>query len=477
MSRSSPSARTSEPRQTPASPPNPVKAWAEHEAIQAEQQLRSSHPGFGAGSRARPRNPAEAVEDVGLPALPRLLFSQRLGHDFSRVRVHKDAEGAELAEQAGARAVTFGEDIFFAEGEYDPASEEGRELLAHELAHVAQQEQMDGEAFAQTKPKGQTAEAGVGRAPPEEPFAEAEGKAPEDDFVLFNKDSADLDLVDPRKIDAFLKKYEGAVDVELHGYASLEGDEPYNRNLSAHRAVAIKRMLADMLPPGSKIRLFAHGETFAFGKDLKENRRVGIKIASRPAELATPDWSLDPSRLGRRPSFGLPPLQLDLPPLPSTPPLPLVVPEVVESYPTPWLLPPDPRLSPLAGFYPDYFSLMGGAWAHLQTPSLRDFSSVLGHAESNYLFFYSILGPRGRLPLLGDASDLANLTASYAYSNQMGIEHPTSLERENREFEIEAKKADPNFWQTPIITKTWEWDFPWYDFPEYEKRKKEREKK
>src|SRR5437868_5127115 len=39
----------------------------------------------------------------------------------------------------GARAFTFGNDIFFGAGHYAPAKTEGRFLLAHELVHVRQQ--------------------------------------------------------------------------------------------------------------------------------------------------------------------------------------------------------------------------------------------------------------------------------------------------------------------------------------------------
>ncbi len=61
------------------------------------------------------------------------------GVDFSRVRVHANARAAEAAQSLGARAFTYGRDIFFAQGEYAPQTAGGRKLLAHELAHVAQQ--------------------------------------------------------------------------------------------------------------------------------------------------------------------------------------------------------------------------------------------------------------------------------------------------------------------------------------------------
>lgn len=62
-----------------------------------------------------------------------------LGDSLSDVRIHADDDAAALARSVSARAFTVGSDIFFAPGEYQPASPAGRELLIHELVHVAQQ--------------------------------------------------------------------------------------------------------------------------------------------------------------------------------------------------------------------------------------------------------------------------------------------------------------------------------------------------
>jgi hypothetical protein len=61
------------------------------------------------------------------------------GADFSGVRIHTGAEADAVGSALNARAFTAGQDIFFREGEYDAGSAVGRELLAHELAHVLQQ--------------------------------------------------------------------------------------------------------------------------------------------------------------------------------------------------------------------------------------------------------------------------------------------------------------------------------------------------
>jgi hypothetical protein len=66
-------------------------------------------------------------------------FEPRFGQDFSRVRVHADSKAAQSARAVHARAYTFRREITFAPGEYNPATSEGRELIAHELAHVVQQ--------------------------------------------------------------------------------------------------------------------------------------------------------------------------------------------------------------------------------------------------------------------------------------------------------------------------------------------------
>ncbi|MUG97774.1 DUF4157 domain-containing protein [Scytonema sp. UIC 10036] len=59
--------------------------------------------------------------------------------DFSRVQIHTGREAATLNKSLGARAFTHGNEIFFNSGEYQPQSQQGRHLLAHELTHTLQQ--------------------------------------------------------------------------------------------------------------------------------------------------------------------------------------------------------------------------------------------------------------------------------------------------------------------------------------------------
>jgi tetratricopeptide (TPR) repeat protein len=74
-----------------------------------------------------------------LPDSLRSSIEPELGHDFSRVRLHTNAEADVLSRQLGAKAFTTGKDVFFRQGDYQPDTEEGRGLIGHELTHVVQQ--------------------------------------------------------------------------------------------------------------------------------------------------------------------------------------------------------------------------------------------------------------------------------------------------------------------------------------------------
>jgi hypothetical protein len=74
-----------------------------------------------------------------LDAATRAFFEPRFDHDFSNVRVHTDARAAESAREVNASAYTVNQNVIFAAGSFRPATSEGQRLLAHELAHVLQQ--------------------------------------------------------------------------------------------------------------------------------------------------------------------------------------------------------------------------------------------------------------------------------------------------------------------------------------------------
>ncbi len=69
-------------------------------------------------------------------------MSGKMGADFSDVHIHTDSNAIQMSQDIGAQAFTHGKDIFFNKSKYDPGSNKGKHLLAHELTHVTQQSNM-----------------------------------------------------------------------------------------------------------------------------------------------------------------------------------------------------------------------------------------------------------------------------------------------------------------------------------------------
>jgi hypothetical protein len=114
-------------------PPHPAKVAKQpvHGLHAAALQPKTNVLAFRA-----PRGFLEA-QKCGEP-LPKTLLRQMEGYfdtDFSDVRVHVGGEAASI----GALAFTVGTDLYFAPGQYQPHTQNGRELIGHELTHVVQQ--------------------------------------------------------------------------------------------------------------------------------------------------------------------------------------------------------------------------------------------------------------------------------------------------------------------------------------------------
>ena len=84
---------------------------------------------------------SQAIQSPGQPleTETRKFMESRFEHDFSGVRVHTGERATESARVTNAHAYTVGEHVVFGSGQYNPHTTEGAWLLAHELAHVAQQ--------------------------------------------------------------------------------------------------------------------------------------------------------------------------------------------------------------------------------------------------------------------------------------------------------------------------------------------------
>lgn len=74
-----------------------------------------------------------------LPAKTQKEMGHMFKYDFSDVTIHTGLAAVQMTRDAKAQAFTYGQDIYFNEGKYSPDSSTGKELLAHELTHVVQQ--------------------------------------------------------------------------------------------------------------------------------------------------------------------------------------------------------------------------------------------------------------------------------------------------------------------------------------------------
>ena len=91
-----------------------------------------------------------------LSAEERHFFEPRFNRDFSNVRVHTGLEASQSAQHIHSLAYTVGNNIVFNRGQYQPHSNQGRRLMAHELTHVVQQRGLMTRKPIQRKPDERT---------------------------------------------------------------------------------------------------------------------------------------------------------------------------------------------------------------------------------------------------------------------------------------------------------------------------------
>ncbi|MEZ4426146.1 MAG: DUF4157 domain-containing protein [Nannocystaceae bacterium] len=109
--------------------------------VRADAVMRA---GAGPGAARAPQRFAHDLahsrgggSPIAAPLRQRLESS--MGAPFGDVRVHTGQRADSLSKSIRARAFTQGNDIFFRSGAYEPGTDRGMHLLAHELTHVAQQ--------------------------------------------------------------------------------------------------------------------------------------------------------------------------------------------------------------------------------------------------------------------------------------------------------------------------------------------------
>jgi hypothetical protein len=220
----------------------------------------------------------------------RSFMEPRLGRDFSDVRVHTDTAAAASAQAIDALAYTIGPQVVFAEGHYTPTTSKGRWLLAHELAHVVQEDSRpirvdrplalgaphdtserladraadevaeQGRRSDAHAPRGATTESVVRRKCDAELGTSAPGCTPSQQstvgWQLLFKAGCD-DLLPGQ--DAEIQKLKPGYQLKIHGFASAEGDPDFMDRLSCHRANRIAELVRARRADCPVSGIFKHG--------------------------------------------------------------------------------------------------------------------------------------------------------------------------------------------------------------------------
>ena len=128
-------------------PAPPVKGQAPPIAV-IQQPINTKEEEVQAKSNGTPATPSVSFthqlnsskgSGSPLPDSTRSVMESGIGADFSKVRVHTDGQASSMSRDINAKAFTHGSDVYFNSGQYNPATNSGQQLLAHELTHTVQQ--------------------------------------------------------------------------------------------------------------------------------------------------------------------------------------------------------------------------------------------------------------------------------------------------------------------------------------------------
>ncbi len=223
-----------------------------------EQKLQRKEQGGNAElPETAPPLVHEALNSPGQPldADTRAFFESRFTYDFGHVRVHTDARASDSAQAVNALAYTVGRDVVFGASQYAPTTKPGRSLLAHELAHVAQQRGAGPVLQRQACPSRPPTEAAQSRA--------GDGILPDNVVAATNRiDIQDFavasDVLPPGVTDHIewqrtmsILTGDPSMLAQLHGYTDCTGSEA--ENLSLRRARVATVMAA--MPSAARARV------------------------------------------------------------------------------------------------------------------------------------------------------------------------------------------------------------------------------
>lgn len=233
-------------------------------------------------SEATPVSVDDTLVRAGRPLEPTLrdTMERRFGYDFSRVRVHTDADAAQSAHDVHAHAYTVGQNIVFGMGKYAPYTHTGQRLLAHELVHTLQQSVAPPSVAVLQRDSLDIAL----RSPTVQAFLR--GSAILEGFAL-NRHT--LTAAHKRQLNALAHRLKQLLrdqplgTVEITGHTDATGDEVYNETLGQERADGVAAFLRDAGVPAVALHTQSAGEStlrVPTEKAEPRNRYVDVRFIS-----------------------------------------------------------------------------------------------------------------------------------------------------------------------------------------------------
>ena len=262
------------------------------------------------------------VSSVGRPLEPetRRYFESRFAHDFSKVRIHAGSAAASSARSAAAQAYTVGHDITFGAGMYNPGSQPGRKLLAHELTHVVQQENLSRPGAHESQHESEAANASTQAirgeranvalaAPVSMQRQVLPGAVPHTDLTEsasplmasaigsveldgFATGKSDVSAANQAKLGVtaetilkLFKKYP-ASKIRVIGYTDAVGQEKDNQALGQSRADSVQAALVALGIPEIAIKTESRGAgDLLIQSDKAESRNRRVRVVFEPSTL------------------------------------------------------------------------------------------------------------------------------------------------------------------------------------------------
>lgn len=117
----------------------PVQRKCAH--CEKEEKVQMKETPGAVGGMTAPSTVNDVINSPGqsLDKGTRNFMESRFGYDFGNVRIHNDSIAHQSSKEINALAYTHGSHVVFGAGQYQPGTNSGKQLLAHELVHVIQQ--------------------------------------------------------------------------------------------------------------------------------------------------------------------------------------------------------------------------------------------------------------------------------------------------------------------------------------------------